>query len=163
MWRVGIGYDSHPFVEGRPLVIGGVSIPYRRGLAGHSDADVLFHAVGDAMLGAVGAPDIGTQFPDTDPAFQGISSDLLLEEIKKIVNQRGYQVISLDAVLIAEEPKILPYVNEMKRNLSRLLEIDEGEVGIKAKTNEKMGFIGRGEGIVALSVVMVAKLGGEDR
>lgn len=157
MWRVGIGYDSHRLAAGRPLILGGVSIPYPQGLSGHSDADVLVHAIGDALLGAVGAADLGTQFPDTDPAYKGISSLVLLQRIDEIARARGYQVSGLDAVLIMERPKVAPYIGEMKRNIAQILQVEEEHIGIKAKTNEGMGFIGRGEGIAALAIVTVIK------
>ncbi|HOJ51525.1 MAG TPA: 2-C-methyl-D-erythritol 2,4-cyclodiphosphate synthase [Syntrophales bacterium] len=157
MWRVGIGYDSHRLVDNRPLILGGVSIPYRQGLQGHSDADVLVHAIGDAILGAVGAPDIGSQFPDTDPAYRDISSLVLLKRIREIAEERGYGVSNVDAVVVMERPKISPYLNQMKKNIALVLGMDEKWLGIKAKTNEGMGFVGRGEGVYAIAVVIVAK------
>ncbi len=155
MLRVGIGYDSHRFIEGRPLVLGGVTIPFDKGLIGHSDADALLHAVGDAILGAIGASDIGTQFPDTDPAYQGISSIVLLREIKRLAEHEGYRIVGVDAVVITEQPKLAPYIAEMKTNIAQVLELDRNRVGIKAKTNERMGFIGKEEGVVAMAVVTV--------
>lgn len=155
MLRVGIGYDSHRFIEGRPLVLGGVTIPFEKGLIGHSDADALLHAVGDAILGAIGASDIGTQFPDTDPAYQGISSIVLLREIKRLAEHEGYRIVGVDSVVIIEQPKLASYVTEMKINIAHTLGLDWNRVGIKAKTNERMGFIGKEEGVVAMAVVTV--------
>lgn len=155
MWRVGIGYDSHGFADNRPLVLGGVTIPHPQGLQGHSDADALIHAIGDAVLGAVGAADLGHQFPDSDPAYRGISSLILLEKIKGIAEERGFQITYIDTVIVMEKPKIAAYINEMKRNIAQVLGIEEERISIKAKTNEEMGFIGRGEGMAALAVVTV--------
>ncbi|MCX7982581.1 MAG: 2-C-methyl-D-erythritol 2,4-cyclodiphosphate synthase [Syntrophales bacterium] len=157
MWRVGIGFDSHRFAESRPLILGGVTIPHSEGLAGHSDADVLIHAIGDALLGAVGASDMGTHFPDTDPVYRGISSLLLLQKINEIVKGKGYRVENVDAVVVIEKPKIARYVDQMKKNVGQILGLKEDKIGIKAKTNEGMGFIGRGEGVASMAVVTVVE------
>jgi 2-C-methyl-D-erythritol 2,4-cyclodiphosphate synthase len=156
--KVGLGYDAHRFTAGRPLILGGVAIPYHLGLLGHSDADVLSHAIGDALLGAVGAGDLGRHFPDHDPAFQDISSLLLLEKIVEIVRQRGYQPVNLDAVVVCEAPRLGPYFPEMSARLAPILGLDPEDLNLKATTTEKMGFTGRGEGIAAYATVLVRKI-----
>ncbi len=156
--RVGLGYDAHRLVEGRPLVLGGVRIPYHLGLAGHSDADVLSHAIGDALLGAVGAGDLGTHFPDRDPAYRNISSLVLLERIITLVKARGFKPVNVDAVVVAQEPRLAPYLEEMIANLAPILGLTPEAVNLKATTTEHMGFIGRGEGIAAYAVVLVMKI-----
>ncbi|AEB10636.1 2-C-methyl-D-erythritol 2,4-cyclodiphosphate synthase [Desulfobacca acetoxidans] len=156
--RVGNGYDAHRLVSGRPLILGGVEIPYALGLAGHSDADVLTHAIGDALLGAVGAGDLGRHFPDNDPAWKGISSLILLARILTVVHARGYRVGNVDAVIIAQAPKLSPYVPEMISRLAPVLQVQPAAVNIKATTTEGMGFTGRGEGIAATAVVLVEKI-----
>ncbi len=163
MSRCGIGYDVHRLVEGRPLILGGVEIPFPRGLEGHSDADVLCHAICDAVLGAIGAGDIGDHFPDTDPAFRGISSLKLLKRVSEIVVDAGYRVVHVDAVVVAEEPKIGPFKAEMRFRIAYELAVDEASVHIKATTQEGLGALGRGEGIAAWAVATVAALsdGGE--
>lgn len=153
--RIGMGYDSHRLTAGRPLILGGVEIPSDRGLAGHSDADALLHAICDAILGAIGAGDIGQQFPDTDPAYKGISSLLLLERVRILAEKKGFMVNNLDATVILEKPKLMPYTGQMKINIARALNITVEQIGIKAKTNEGMGFTGRGEGAAAFAVVTV--------
>jgi 2-C-methyl-D-erythritol 2,4-cyclodiphosphate synthase len=158
MTRVGIGYDSHRFREGRPLVLGGVAIPHPRGLDGHSDADVLVHAVIDALLGAAGAGDIGSLFPDTDNAFRNASSIKLLERAAEEVRRLGYGVGNIDAVVVAEEPRILPHREAMRRNLAKALGVGEGSVFVKGKTNEGMGAIGGKEGIAAYAVALLVKI-----
>lgn len=150
--RVGQGYDSHRFVTGRPLVLGGVVIPHSMGLAGHSDADVVTHAVADSLLGAAGLGDIGRLFPDTDPAYRDADSMLLLAEVYRRVNDAGWAVQQVDVTVIAEAPRLAPHVAAMETRLAATLGIDAADVSIKAKTNEGMGFIGRGEGMVALAV-----------
>ena len=155
MTRVGIGYDVHPFADGRPLVLGGVTIPHARGLHGHSDADVLCHAIADAVLGAMGEPDIGHYFPPGDPTIKGISSLKILEKCAEIAAQKGARIGNIDASLIAEAPKVLPHSAEMKLHIAASLGITPGQVGIKATTNEKLGFIGRGEGIAAMAVACI--------
>lgn len=155
MTRVGIGYDVHPFEEGRPLVLGGVTIPHSKGLKGHSDADVLCHAIADAVLGAMGEPDIGHYFPPGEPTIKGISSLKILEKCAEIAAQKGARIGNIDASLIAEAPKVLPHAAAMKIHISKALGITPGQVGIKATTNEKLGFIGRGEGIAAMAVACI--------
>ncbi|HHW07837.1 MAG TPA: 2-C-methyl-D-erythritol 2,4-cyclodiphosphate synthase [Clostridia bacterium] len=151
--RVGIGFDVHRLVEGRQLIIGGVTIPYEFGLLGHSDADVLLHALADALLGAAGLGDIGVHFPDTDPRYAGISSMLLLDEVKEKVMAAGFAVNNVDAVIVAQRPKMAPYMADMRSNIARILEIEPGAVNIKATTTEGLGFAGRGEGIAAWAAV----------
>ena len=144
--KIGLGYDAHRFTEGRPLVLGGVVIRYHLGLLGHSDADVLSHAIGDAFLGAVGAGDLGRHFPDHDPAFKDISSLELLKKIMKIVRQRGYQPVNLDAVVVCEAPRLGPHFQEMIARLAPILGLPPEDLNLKATTTEKMGFTGRGKG-----------------
>lgn len=155
--RIGIGYDVHPLVAGRPLILGGIRIPYDRGLAGHSDADVLAHALGDALLGAAGLGDLGRHFPDTDPAYTGISSMILLGQIKEMVQTEGWTVGNIDAVIVAEKPRLAPYVAEMRQALAQVLGTSERQVSIKATTTEGLGFCGRGEGIAAQVVVTIVR------
>ncbi|MDA7605254.1 2-C-methyl-D-erythritol 2,4-cyclodiphosphate synthase [Verrucomicrobiales bacterium] len=153
--RSGIGYDVHQLVEGRPLILGGVHIPWDKGLEGHSDADVLSHAIADAILGAVGAPDIGYFFPPSDESIKGISSLSILQKTAGEVATRGGKIINIDSSLIAEEPKILTHADEMKENISQALGIEVEQIGIKATTNERMGFVGKGEGMAAMAVASV--------
>jgi 2-C-methyl-D-erythritol 2,4-cyclodiphosphate synthase len=155
--RVGLGYDAHRLVAGRPLILGGVEIPYAQGLLGHSDADVLAHAIGDALLGAVGAGDLGTHFPDKDPAYKNISSLILLERIMQIVRDRGYAPVNVDATLVAQQPRLVPHVPLMQANLAPILGLTPADVNIKATSTEQMGFAGRGEGMAAYAVVLVTK------
>ena len=155
--RVGLGYDAHRLVPGRPLVLGGVALPYHLGLLGHSDADVLTHAIGDALLGAAGAGDLGSHFPDTDPAYKDISSLLLLGKIMEIVRRRGFQPVNVDATVVAQAPRLAPHFPEMWTKLAHVLGLAPEEVNIKATTTEQMGFAGKGEGIAAYAVVLVAK------
>ena len=152
MIRTGIGYDVHPLVEGRPLVLGGVEIPFERGLAGHSDADVLAHAIADALLGALGEPDIGHWFPPDDAAIEGIDSMVILAKVRAIAEERSAVIHNVDSTLIAEAPKIRPHVAAMKERISGALGIAPAQVGVKATTNEGMGFPGRGEGMCAMAV-----------
>jgi len=152
---VGIGYDVHQFIAGRPLFLGGVEIPYELGLDGHSDADVLIHAIADAILGAIGEKDIGHHFPNTDPAFKGISSVELLKRVVVIVQAAGGRILNIDSSLVAEAPKIGPHVGKMREILSTALGLPAARVGIKATTNETMGFVGRKEGIAAFAVASV--------
>ncbi len=156
-FRVGSGYDSHRFIKGRPLVLGGVIIPCDYGLDGHSDADALLHAIADALLGAAGLSDIGTQFPDTDKRYKDIKSTLLLAEVFKKIVAKGYRVNNVDATIIAEEPKMAPHISIMKKKIARILLIDEDAISIKAKSNENMGFIGRREGIAVIAAVLIFK------
>ena len=153
--RSGIGYDVHRLVEGRPLVLGGVHIPWNKGLDGHSDADVLSHAIADAILGAVGAPDIGYFFPPSDESIKGISSMSILQKAVQEVANRGGKIINVDSSLIAEEPKILTHADAMKENISQALGLEIEQIGIKATTNERMGFVGKGEGMAAMAVASV--------
>lgn len=155
--RVGFGYDAHRLVSGRLLILGGVEVPHHLGLSGHSDADVLTHAIGDALLGAVGAGDLGRHFPDTDPAYKGISSLILLERIMTVVRERGWRTVNVDAAIVAQAPRLAPYIPRMIEQLSPILGLPPGDVNIKATTTEKMGFAGREEGIAAYAVVLVEK------
>ncbi|MGM0365393.1 MAG: 2-C-methyl-D-erythritol 2,4-cyclodiphosphate synthase [Actinomycetota bacterium] len=153
--RIGIGYDVHRLTGGRKLMLGGVEIGYHLGLAGHSDADVLLHAIMDAMLGAAGLEDIGVYFPDTDNNYKGISSLKLLKKVAGIIGKEGRKVVNIDSVIIAQEPKVSPYTGQMKEKIAAALDILPQQVGIKATTTEKLGFPGRGEGIAAQSVVLL--------
>ena len=153
---VGIGYDVHPFADGRKLFLGGVEIAHARGLEGHSDADVVLHAICDAVLGALGAGDIGAFFPNTDPRWKNAASRIFLEEAARQVTARGGQIVNIDCTIIAQEPKIAPHVQAMKKQVAAALKIDAARVGVKATTNEGLGFIGRGEGIAAMAVASVA-------
>jgi 2-C-methyl-D-erythritol 2,4-cyclodiphosphate synthase len=159
MMRVGFGYDAHRLTPGRPLILGGVEIPHASGLSGHSDADVLTHALGDALLGAVAAGDLGRHFPDTDPAYRGISSLILLERIVALVRARGYEPVNVDITIVAEQPRLAPHVPKMIDNLAPILGLAPDAVSIKATSTEKMGFAGREEGMAAYAVVLVAKAG----
>ncbi len=155
-WRVGFGYDVHRLVTGRVLVLGGVEVPSDRGLAGHSDADVVAHAVMDALLGAAGERDIGVQFPDTDPDYRGADSMVLLSRVVKLVREKGYRVVNVDCTVLAEEPHLAPYIPRMVSRLERAMGLGPGRVAVKATTGEGLGFIGRGEGIAAWAVVALA-------
>jgi len=156
--RVGHGFDVHALVENRKLVIGGVEIPYKKGLSGHSDADVLLHAVCDALIGAAALGDIGSHFPDTDPRYEGIDSRKLLREVGKLLTDNGWRIINIDATIIAEAPKMAPHIPAMVKNISQDLGIDINDVNVKAKTNERLGHIGRGEGIVAEAIACIVSL-----
>jgi len=158
--RIGLGYDSHRFADGRKLIIGGVEIPHEKGLLGHSDADVLCHAIADAIIGALGKGDIGTYFPDTDPKWEDAVSIELLKSIVELARINGYAIAWIDSTIIAERPKLFPYIEKMKAALSRT-GISSGHINIKAKTNEGMGFVGRGEGIAAQAVCLLEKEGGK--
>src|SRR5436190_8667708 len=147
---VGIGYDVHQLVAGRKLVLGGVEIPHPKGLDGHSDADALMHAICDAILGALGEPDIGHYFPNTDPRWRGVPSKIFLTEAARLVALRKGQIVNIDATVVAQEPKLFPHIQAMKQNVAAALAVTPGQVGIKATTNEHMGFIGREEGIAAM-------------
>lgn len=153
--RIGHGYDVHRLVEGRKLILGGVDIPWERGLLGHSDADVLTHAVMDALTGAARLGDIGKLFPDTDPAYAGISSLKLLAEVGRLLNERGYQVVNIDATLLAQAPKVGPYKQKMAENMARALGIQPDQVNVKATTEEGLGFTGDGSGMAAHAVVLL--------
>jgi 2-C-methyl-D-erythritol 2,4-cyclodiphosphate synthase len=155
MVHVGIGYDVHALVEGRKLILGGVAIPHPKGLEGHSDADVLMHAICDAVLGALGEPDIGHLFPNTDPRWRGASSNLFLKEAAQHVNFREGKIVNVDATIVAQEPKLFPHISEMKVNIAEALGLNLRQIGIKATTNEHLGFLGREEGIAAMAVASV--------
>lgn len=154
--RIGMGYDVHRLTENRKCVIGGVEIPYEKGLLGHSDADVLLHAVMDALLGAAALGDIGKHFPDTDPAYQGISSVRLLEHVAALLAENLFLVENIDATIIAQEPKMRPYIDQMRENVAKALGIDVSQVNVKATTEEGLGFTGKGEGISAQAVCLLA-------
>ena len=156
--RVGHGYDVHRLVEGRRLILGGVEIPWEKGLLGHSDADVLTHAVMDALSGAARLGDIGKLFPDTDPAYAGISSLKLLAEVGKLLKEKGYAVVNVDATLLAQAPKVAPYKQRMAENLAEMLEVDPEQVNVKATTEEGLGFTGDGSGMAAHAVVLLEKI-----
>lgn len=152
---IGIGYDVHQFAENRPLILGGVEIPHTHGLAGHSDADVLCHAIADAVLGAMGKPDIGYYFPPGDPACKDISSLKILEKCRELLAEENLKLVNVDSTIIAEAPKVLPYREAMQKNIGAALGIPPERVGIKATTNETMGFVGRKEGIAAMAVAQI--------
>lgn len=153
--RIGMGYDVHRLVEGRPLVMGGVTIPYELGLLGHSDADVLLHAVADALLGAAALGDIGKHFPDTDPAYKGISSMILLEKVGKLLEENLFYIENIDATIIAQAPKMRPYIDRMRGNIAKALGIGADQVNVKATTEEGLGFTGEGKGISAQAVCLL--------
>ena len=157
MIRVGQGFDVHQLVEGGPCIIGGVTIPYDKGLLGHSDADVLLHAISDAVLGALALGDIGKHFPDTDPAFKDADSVKLLERVWALATERGYKLGNVDATIIAQAPKMAPYIGEMASVIAKALGGEVTDVNVKATTSEKLGFTGRGEGIAAQAVVLLVK------
>ncbi|MEN3005280.1 2-C-methyl-D-erythritol 2,4-cyclodiphosphate synthase [Dehalobacterium formicoaceticum] len=159
--RIGCGYDVHAMVPGRKLILGGVEIPYPSGLLGHSDADVALHAIMDALLGAAGLGDIGKHFPDTDPEYQGVSSMVLLKEVQSLLQQKGYRVHNLDVVIVAERPKLAPYIETMCQNIAGVLGIERDRVNVKATTTERLGFTGREEGLAAQAVAMICDHGGE--
>ena len=156
--RIGEGFDLHALVPNRPLVIGGVNIPHEKGLLGHSDADVLIHALIDALLGACGLGDIGQHFPDTDPKWKGVDSKLLLHKVYKLISGAGYQVVNIDSTIIAERPKLLPFIPEMRDVLSDLVGVKVDQVNIKAKTSEHLGAIGREECVVATVTVLLSEI-----
>lgn len=155
--RIGIGYDLHRLVKGRKLTLGGVEIPHERGLFGHSDADVLLHAIADAVLGAAGLPDIGNLFPDDEPKYKGIASTEIIDNVLKIVRSKGFSLSQMDAIIIAEQPKLAPYMDKIISSLSNVLAIPRSAIGLKAKTNEGLGYIGSGEAIAAYAVVLLAE------
>ena len=156
--RIGQGYDVHRLAEGRALILGGVAIPYEQGLDGHSDADVLTHAIMDALLGAAGLGDIGKRFPDSEERYRGISSLLLLKEVGKCLRENGWQVVNLDSTIVAQAPKISPYREAMRRNLAGALGIDEASVSVKATTEERLGFTGDGSGMAAQAIALIEKV-----
>lgn len=153
--RIGHGYDVHRLVPDRKLILGGVEVPYEKGLDGHSDADVLVHAVMDALLGAAGLGDIGRHFPDSDPQYQGISSLLLLQAVQKTLTEHGYRTGNIDATIVAQKPRLSCYVDEMVRNMARILLVEPGQINVKATTEEHLGFTGSGEGIAAHAVCLL--------
>ncbi len=159
--RIGFGYDSHRLVKGRKLIVGGVEIPYDRGLLGHSDADVLLHAICDAVLGAAGEGDLGRHFPDTDPAYKDIPSRELLVRVNRIATKKGFRINNVDTTVVLENPKLKEYLNKMVINVADMLEVDRDRINIKATTNEGMGFIGRGEGVAAFAVVLIEETEGD--
>jgi 2-C-methyl-D-erythritol 2,4-cyclodiphosphate synthase len=158
--RIGEGWDVHALVPGRPLVIGGVAIPYDRGLLGHSDADVLLHAITDALLGAAGLGDIGRHFPDTDPKFKGADSVLLLEEAARRVGQAGWGIVNVDSTVVAQAPRLAPHIDAMRARIAKALGLQAEQVNVKAKTAEKLGPVGQGQSIEARAVVLLAAQGG---
>ncbi len=153
--RIGMGYDVHRLVEGRDLIMGGVKIPYEKGLLGHSDADVLLHAISDALLGAAALGDIGKHFPDTDPAYKGISSLLLLQKVGELLEEKGYLIENIDATIIAQAPKMRPHIDTMRENIAGALYISPKQVNVKATTEEGLGFTGSGEGISAQAICLL--------
>lgn len=155
--RVGIGYDVHALVEGRPLILGGIKIPYERGLLGHSDADVLTHAIMDALLGALALGDIGKHFPDTEERFRGISSLALLEEVRRLIDEQGYQLENLDCILVAQRPKLAGFIPSMQEKLASSLKVKRDQISVKATTTEHLGFEGREEGISAQAIVLLTE------
>ncbi|MCT4593929.1 MAG: 2-C-methyl-D-erythritol 2,4-cyclodiphosphate synthase [Anaeromicrobium sp.] len=156
--RVGLGYDVHKLVEGRELIIGGVNIEYHLGLLGHSDADVLLHAIKDALLGAAALGDIGKHFPDTDPKYKGASSVELLKEVNRILRDKGYKVNNIDSTIIAQAPKMAPHIEKMRENIATSLDIDIDCINVKATTTEKLGFTGRKEGIAAEAIASIISI-----
>lgn len=153
--RIGCGYDVHRLIEGRRLILGGVEIPYERGLLGHSDADVLLHAISDALLGAAALGDIGKHFPDSDPAYEGADSLELLRRIAGLLTEKGYEIVNVDATVLLERPKLRPYIDRMRERISAALEIPVSGVSVKASTEEGLGFTGREEGIAAQAVALI--------
>lgn len=157
MFRIGFGYDAHRLVDGRPLILGGISIPFGKGLLGHSDADVLTHAVVDALLGALAMGDIGQHFPDTDPAYKDMPSLRMLEQVLGWMQEAGYRINNVDSTVVAQKPKLAPHIPDMRARLSEILQIPVHQISIKAKTSEGMGFCGREEGIEAFAIVSIVK------
>ncbi|WP_442600438.1 2-C-methyl-D-erythritol 2,4-cyclodiphosphate synthase [Neobacillus sp. D3-1R] len=158
MFRIGQGFDVHQLTENRPLIIGGITIPFEKGLLGHSDADVLLHTVADACLGAIGEGDIGRHFPDTDPRFKDADSAKLLTHVWNLVKEKGYKLGNIDCTIIAQQPKMAPYVPQMRERIAQLLEATIDQVNVKATTTEKLGFTGRGEGIASQVAVLLQKV-----
>jgi 2-C-methyl-D-erythritol 2,4-cyclodiphosphate synthase len=158
MFRIGQGFDVHQLTEGRPLIIGGITIPYEKGLLGHSDADVLLHTVADACLGAIGEGDIGKHFPDTDPNFKDADSAKLMEHVWQLVKNKGYELVNADCTIIAQKPKMAPYIEQMRVRIAELLETEPEQINVKATTTEKLGFTGRGEGIASQAVILLKKV-----
>jgi len=158
MARIGTGYDVHRLTAGRKLMIGGVDIPFEKGLSGHSDADVLLHAICDALLGAAGLGDIGRHFPDTAPIYKDISSLMLLEEVRRRLSEAGFRVNNVDATIVAEKPKMAPHIPAMVTNIAEAIKVDRSAINVKATTTEGLGFTGRGEGIAAYAVALIRKM-----
>lgn len=157
MLRIGNGYDVHKLVEGRKLILGGVEIPHTKGVLGHSDGDVLIHAIMDAMLGALALGDIGQHFPDTDMKYENIDSAILLTRVKELIAERGYRVINLDSIIVLQKPKVKPYIEAMRKRVAEVLEIDIDQVSVKATTEEKLGFTGDESGVKSYCVVLLEK------
>jgi 2-C-methyl-D-erythritol 2,4-cyclodiphosphate synthase len=157
MLRIGNGYDVHKLVEGRTLILGGVEIPHTKGVLGHSDGDVLIHAIMDAMLGALALGDIGQHFPDTDMKYENIDSTILLTRVKELIAERGYRVINLDSIIVLQKPKVKPYIEAMRKRVAEVLEIDIDQVSVKATTEEKLGFTGDESGVKSYCVVLLEK------
>jgi 2-C-methyl-D-erythritol 2,4-cyclodiphosphate synthase len=155
--RTGIGFDVHPFASDRRFVLGGIEIPFEKGLAGHSDADVLLHAITDALLGALALGDIGMHYPDTNPQYKNISSSLLLEKTYELIRQEGYELNNLDCVILLEKPKIAPYIEKMQKHIADIFWCKVNQISIKATTTERLGFVGRGDGTAALAVVLLGE------
>lgn len=153
--RIGQSIDIHQLVEGRKLILGGVEIPYEKGLKGHSDADVLLHVIIESIIGALGEGDIGKHFPDTDDRYKGISSMILLEETYKLMNEKGYKIGNVDAIIMTEQPKMAPHIPTMRNNIAKALHCDVTQINVKATRGEKLGFVGRGEGIVSQAVCLL--------
>lgn len=156
MIKIGFGFDTHQLVENRPLVIGGITIDHYKGSLGHSDGDVLIHALCDAILGAMGLADIGTHFPDYDPKLEGIDSKLILQQVIELMIQEGYSINNIDTTIVLQKPKLMPHIDDMKEALCKVLSVDKKSIAIKAKTSEKIGFIGREEGVSAYAVVLLS-------
>ena len=158
-FRIGLGYDVHPFEKGRELLLGGVKIESERGLKGHSDADVLLHSITDALLGSLALGDIGTHFPDTDSTYKGADSSLLLQKCYQLIQNRGYVLVNADVTVVAEVPKLTPYILKIRKRVAEILSCSESQISIKATTSEKMGFVGREEGIAVHAIVLVEEKG----
>ena len=156
--RIGLGFDVHEFIENRILIIGGVQIPYIKGLKGHSDADVLLHAIMDALLGALALGDLGTHFPETDPSYKGVKSLILLEQVFRMIQDRQFELVNLDSIIIAQHPKMNPHIPQMRQKLANCLQTEIDCISIKATTTEHLGFVGREEGIAAQAVVLLKKI-----
>lgn len=155
--RIGLGYDVHKLVEGRPLIIGGVNVPHEKGLLGHSDADVLIHAIMDGMLGALALGDIGKHFPDTDEKYKGANSMKLLEYVNHLINEKGYEINNIDSIIVAQSPKMAPYIEQMRRNIATVLNTDIDNISVKATTEEGLGFTGEKQGISSQSICLLNK------
>jgi 2-C-methyl-D-erythritol 2,4-cyclodiphosphate synthase len=156
-FRIGFGYDLHRLVDGRKLILGGVEVPSSKGLLGHSDADVLIHAICDALLGAAGMRDIGYHFPDTDPEYKNIDSKKLLLRVRELIRNKGWHIVNIDSTLVLQSPRISPYIEEMQLALAQMLDVEQGKISIKATTNEGLGYIGTGEGAAAYAVALIKR------